>query len=318
MPVLSFVSSMIKPGDDIRVAVNWAIENEFHGVEISGSHFWPDLLEDEDIDWLTARAAEHGITYTIHFLLKAAPAAHHTERWLDWLDQMKRTIAMAGRIDCPVVVLHSGVIDCPGVEPKRATEALRRDAVDNLLRFLREVEPLARDADTVICLENMHHRQGDVTRSYQHLIDIVDAIDSPAVKITLDVGHAFIHDGLPAAIEAFGERIHHVHLDDALDGLGADEAALRRQDDDVMVAVQVAADDILAGHGWPATQHRVGAIKTGTAVVDVDKTSEWYRSLCGHVLRAMIEVARRSRGRLGGQPLGQAFDPAFVGVGAGV
>ncbi len=218
MPVLSFVSSMIKPGDDIRVAVNWAIENEFHGVEISGSTFWPDLLDDEDIDWLVARAAGHGINYTIHFLLKAAPAAHHTERWLGWLGQMKQTIAMAGRINCPVIVLHSGVIDCPGVEPERATEALRKDAVDNLLRFLREVEPLAREAGTVICLENLHHRQGDVTRSYQHLIDIVDAIDSPALKITLDVGHAFIHDGLPEAIEAFGDRIYHVHLDDALDG----------------------------------------------------------------------------------------------------
>jgi integrase len=115
------------------------------------------------------------------------------------------------------------------------------------------------------------------------------------------------------ALEVHGLRA----LEDALDGLAADEAALYRQDDDVMVAAQVAADDILAGHGWPATQHRVGGIKTGTAVVDVDKKTDWYRSLCGHVLRAMIEVTRRSRGRLGGQPLGQAFDPAFVGAGAG-
>ncbi len=218
MPTLSFVSSMIEPSTDIRAAVNWAAEHEFHGVEMSGFYFWPDLLEDVDIDWMMARAAEHDITYTIHFPLRAAPAAHHTERWLGYLDQMKRTIALAGRIDCPVIVLHSGVIDCPGVEPERATEALRRDAVDNLLRFLREVEPLAQKSGTVICLENMHHRQGDVTRSYQHLIDIVDAIDSPTVKIVLDIGHAFIHDGLPEAIEAFGERIHHVHLDDALNG----------------------------------------------------------------------------------------------------
>ena len=37
-------------------------------------------------------------------------------------------------------------------------------------------------------------------------------------QITLDVGHAFIHDGLPEAIAAFGDRIHHIHLDDALNG----------------------------------------------------------------------------------------------------
>ncbi len=218
MPVLSFVSAMIKPGEDIRVAVNWAIENEFHGVEISARAFSPVPLDDDNIDWLVARSAEHDLTYTIHFPLDAAPASHHTERWLGYLEQMKQTIAMAGKINCPVIVLHPGPIDCPGVDPENATEALRKDAVENLLRFLREIEPLARDAGTAVCLENMHHRQVDVVRSYQQLIDIVDAIDSPAVKITLDVGHAFIHDGLPEAIAAFGDRIHHVHLDDSLDG----------------------------------------------------------------------------------------------------
>lgn len=218
MPVLSFVSAMIKPGEEIRVAVNWAIEHEFRGVEISARAFSADPLNDEEIDWLVARAAEHGITYTIHFPLDAAPASHHTERWLGWLEQMKQTIVMAGRVDCPVIVLHPGVIDCPGIEPENATESLRKDAVDNLLRFLGEVEPLAQNAGTVICLENMHHREGDVVRSYQQLIDVVDIIDSPAVRITLDVGHAFIHDGLPEAVEAFGNRVYHVHLDDALDG----------------------------------------------------------------------------------------------------
>ena len=126
----------------------------------------------------------------------------------------------------------------------------------------------------------------------------------------------FHHADQRAAVPALA--VHGVRaLEDALDGLGADEAALRRQDEGVMVATQVAADAILAGHGWPATQHQVKGIKTGAAVVDVDKATDWYRSLCSHVLRAMIEVTRRSRGRLGGQPLGQAFDPAFVGVGAG-
>ena len=117
----------------------------------------------------------------------------------------------------------------------------------------------------------------------------------------------FHHADQRAAVPALA--VHGVRaLDDALDGLGADEAALCRQDEGVMVAAQVAADAILADHGWPATQHRVGGIKAGAAVVDVDKATEWYRSLCGHVLRAMIEVTRRSRGRLGGQPLGQAHE----------
>ena len=218
MPILSFVAAMIEPREDIRAAVTWAIEHQFHGVEIGDRHISPNPLSNADIDWLIAQSAEHDITYTIHFPMVTAPGSHDTNRWQADLDVMKLALEIAGKISCPVIVLHPGPIDSPNIDPQEASESLRQEAIENLRRFLREAAPLAAEAGTAICLENMHHRQGDVIRSYQDLIDVVDAVDHPNIKITLDVGHAFIHDGLPEAIAAFGDRIHHIHLDDALNG----------------------------------------------------------------------------------------------------
>lgn len=218
MPRLGFASEIVEPSDDIRAAVDWAVENDLRVVELSGFHYWPDLLSAEDVNWMVQQAGAHDIVYTIHFPVRAAPSAHHTERWNGYLAQMKETIKLAGQINAPVIVFHPGVIDCPGIERENATEALRKDAVENLLRHLREVEGLARDAGTVICLENLHQRAGDVIRSYQHLVEIVDVMDSPNIKITLDIGHAHIHDGIPDAIEAFGDRLHHLQVHDALEG----------------------------------------------------------------------------------------------------
>ena len=49
-------------------------------------------------------------------------------------------------------------------------------------------------------------------------MEIVDALDSPNIRLTLDTGHAHIHDGIPDAIAAFGDRLHHLQVHDAING----------------------------------------------------------------------------------------------------
>lgn len=219
MPVISFVSSYVSTDASARPAVEFAVEHGFHGIELTGRVYWPDVLTSHEIDWLLARAREHDITFTIHFPFPAAPASHHSARWNGYLQQMSETIGVAKVLEAKVIVLHPGVIDCPGIDPARATEPLRRDAVENLARFLSRVAPQAEDAGTVVCLENMHHRQTDVIRSYQQLVDVVERVDSAAVRVVLDVGHAAIQNSLDAAVKALRPYIHHLHLDDARDGV---------------------------------------------------------------------------------------------------
>ena len=73
----------------------------------------------------------------------------------------------------------------------------------------------------VIGLENMHYNPGWVIRSHGELADSVDAVASPAVGITFDVGHAWGSGGVVAGIETFGDRIAHVQVHDARGPEGA-------------------------------------------------------------------------------------------------
>ena len=102
MPRLGFASEIVEPADDIRAAVEWSIENDLRVVELSGFHYWPDLLSAEDVDWMVQRARAHDVVYTIHFPVRAAPSAHHTERWNGYLHQMKETVKLADQISAPV------------------------------------------------------------------------------------------------------------------------------------------------------------------------------------------------------------------------
>jgi integrase len=105
----------------------------------------------------------------------------------------------------------------------------------------------------------------------------------------------------------------------ALDEAHDLEVGLRTgTDDDTMSHVQMVADAILIGNGWPGRPHRIGQIMAvGVQIADVDKTSDKYWSLVRHVRRAMLEATRRHQARLNGKPAGQVFDPAFNGIGAG-
>lgn len=72
----------------------------------------------------------------------------------------------------------------------------------------------------------MHHKPGDVVQSYQELANIIDNAKSENVAVALDVGHCIIGDGLTKAIQLFGKRIKHLHLDDAVDGIEHQEIGI--------------------------------------------------------------------------------------------
>ncbi len=252
MTIIGFAAVLIADEPSVRPGAEFAAEHGFHAVELYVTG--PDVVDAADTAWLREKAAAHDITYTIHFAVDAVPASHHAGHRGEWLEKLLGTVELASALHAPVIVLHPGPIDCPGVEPERATEPLRRDAADNLVRFLSEVAGPAESAGTAICLENLHHRSVDVIRSYAHLVDVVERVDSPAVRITLDVGHAAIDNGIPSAIGAFGSLIGHLHLADARDGvdhleLGTGDidlteyAALMDPDGPRIATLEVSKDD---------------------------------------------------------------------------
>ena len=67
-------------------------------------------------------------------------------------------------------------------------------------------------------MENPARVPRSLIQSYDELVQLVETVDSPAVGITLDVGHADQAEGLRPAFDAFAPYLRHIHIHDCADG----------------------------------------------------------------------------------------------------
>lgn len=234
MPKLAVVS-LIHDGDPLSAMVDFAIEHGFSVVELHGKHHNAEKLSEDEFCYLEDVAASHGIVFNLHYHHDALPGSHRTSVWHETLASVEKNMKMVHRIGGSVVVLHPGMIDVPTLKfPKDGSELIRREAVRNLKRFLERVVPTAERLGVTIGIENLIHEPGYVLQSYEDLASVIDAADSEHVGVVLDVGHAIIGDGLTEAIDALGDRILHLHLNDAIDGVEHKEIGIGDLDLDEM------------------------------------------------------------------------------------
>ena len=204
--------------------VDFAIEHGFRVVELMGKFHSAETLSEQDLRYLEEVSESHGITFNQHYLHGAMPGSHRTSVWHDTLASFERNMEMVHRLRGSVIVLHPGKIDVPTLSrPEDGSELIRREAVRNLKRFVRSAVPTAEKLGITICIENLKHDPGYVLISYEDLASVIDDADSDNVGVVLDVGHCIIGDGLTEAIEVLGNRIRHLHLNDAIDGVEHEE-----------------------------------------------------------------------------------------------
>ena len=198
--------------------VDFAVEHGFHGLELGSWKLWPEVLSDNERRELRDRAVQSEIDLSIHFIHRGvAPASHDAERRERHLADLEATLNLAQAIGAGPIVVHPGPVDQSGVAPARASEEARREAIEHLTEFLSRGARIAEDTGTVLCVENLVHQPGMVIQSYAELVGLIEMVDSQAVRITLDVGHAFLADGLRPAFQAFEAYLRHIHMHDSDD-----------------------------------------------------------------------------------------------------
>ena len=196
--------------------IEFAVENGFHGLELGSWTLWPDNMSKGEVREVRGMATAYGTDLSIHFIHRGvAPASHDPQRRAKHLAELESTLHLAHDIGARPIVVHPGPIDCSDVPPAEASEAVRREALENLADFLSRAAPVAEDTGTVLCVENLAHVPGYVVQSYRELVELVEVVGSPAVRITLDVGHADLADGLGPALEAFAPYLRHIHAHDS-------------------------------------------------------------------------------------------------------
>ncbi|PKB72504.1 MAG: hypothetical protein BZY75_06605 [SAR202 cluster bacterium Io17-Chloro-G7] len=215
VPTLAVSTYTFGPEAQATEGLEFALKHGFGGLELGSYTLWPETISTNERGHVRSLAGDHGVELSIHFIHRGvAPASHQPERRSQHRIELEQTLDLANDIGARVVVVHPGPIDCPGVAPTRAPEAVRQEARENLRNFLAEIAPKAEATGVVVCVENLHHAPGQVIQSYAELLELVQQVSSPAVQITLDTGHADLSDGITDAIDTFALYLRHVHIHD--------------------------------------------------------------------------------------------------------
>ena len=224
MPIiaLSTICLFLKMG--YMQAMKFAVNNGFNGIEIWSNvfDFWPRTVKVKEIETIKGLARENHLSLAVHFCAGNNLADINKGHLEESRIQLKETIDFSREVGAGVVVVHPGMAPHMSVHDKdRLTEYprfqlpnMKKDALVNFKESLSDAAHHAERSNVVIGLENFAHVTNCIQSTFEDLAEWVDEIGSPALQITLDVGHANIEGGVEKAIEIFGSRIKHVHLND--------------------------------------------------------------------------------------------------------
>lgn len=121
-------------------------------------------------------------------------------RRIDAMDEIKRALETADEIPFRNLVVHLG----------RQDDTWSQRTLEYALVALEYIGASARSLGVRPLVENL---TGDPTTP-EHLMEILKTGHQDSVGICLDLGHAHMTVGIPAAIATFGDRLVQVHVHD--------------------------------------------------------------------------------------------------------
>ncbi len=141
--------------------------------------------------------------------LEVYSVSHHGNFVSDdgFFAELKRLIPLARVMGTRTFVISSGPIDAKNRRRQRAT----------VLKRLTELAHVAEKADVTLALEP---EPGLAVESTRELIQLIWRIESSALRINLDIGHALLTDGDAAkSIRQAARLLVHAHIDDMSAGV---------------------------------------------------------------------------------------------------
>jgi sugar phosphate isomerase/epimerase len=177
-------------------------------------HLDPYLTGGEEAQFLKNRlqalglrvVAETGGRYILDARRKHYPSLVSSRGKERRLDLLFRCISLGARLGAEVVSLWSGTPDA-GEDEDRAREWLR----DGVQRVCRAAE----ETGIRIAFEP---EPGMLVESLRDFDLLLDAVASPVLGLTLDVGHVHCteNEPIPEVIRRYGDRIWNVHIEDGV------------------------------------------------------------------------------------------------------
>ena len=187
-------------------------------------------VDTMDAEQMRRIAEQYGISYTIHLDENMNMADFNPLVSEAYRETVRRTIDLAKKLNIPVLNMHMPVgvyFTLPQGKVYLFSE-YRQEFLRNLALFRDECEKAIGDSGIRICVENWH---GYTDWQIEGLDEL---LKSPVFGLTFDVGHNHCKGGMDEpVILARGDRLHHMHIHDVVDGkdhraLGTGELDVRR------------------------------------------------------------------------------------------
>lgn len=187
---------------EIQEALGTIHDAGYECVELCLEHrsLRPETLKDDDALRIRDLLGEMG--------LAAASVSYHGDN--DPLDLKVRNTFRAIEIASlfPPRIL---VMNCE----KASRELTREEQFKTVIRRLEELCHRAADKGVTLALEP---EPGLVINDSQDMLRIIEEVDSDALRVNLDIGHAYITDrSLADSIRSLGPYLVHLHIEDIKD-----------------------------------------------------------------------------------------------------
>lgn len=133
------------------------------------------------------------------------------------LDSARESLHIAGQLNCPSLNLHGTGLDGKGL-PVRPVERVTGRMWLSACKTLEKIARLGEDAGKVFLLENLNtavDHPGTPFARAEDTLALIEAVDSPHLKLNLDLYHAQIGEGnLIELIQRAGSAIGEIQVAD--------------------------------------------------------------------------------------------------------
>jgi sugar phosphate isomerase/epimerase len=191
----------------------------YRGVEIMADvpHAWPAFLLEEQKQGLRDALAKNGlaISNVNAFMMHAVNDARQRYWHPSWIepdrhyrqiriDHTKRALTLARELGARCITTEPGGPVEPGASWQQA-----------LKLFVEGLKPVAEHAEKEGVLLLVEPEPGLLIETMDQFLELMRHVDSPAVGLNFDVGHAFcVRDDPATTIPRVAKWIRHFHLED--------------------------------------------------------------------------------------------------------
>jgi sugar phosphate isomerase/epimerase len=199
------------PAWTLEEALRLTAELGFDGIELAAwrPHAWPADLDSARRLVMKNLARQYDLAYSAICMVQvnhniASPIASERR---DSLDYIQDCIELAADLECPTVVVGGGW----SVHPYTREDAWKwaAESLDGAARH-------AHERGITLVLENINRQRADVIVSTDDLIAMIEAIDSPSLRLMLDFYHLHLEREDPYhAVRRLGSDLAYVHFLDA-------------------------------------------------------------------------------------------------------